>query len=268
MRLAWKHAVATIIVAVVVFGAGACSATKADGGKAEAAATATKPTDPKDALLNSLTSYNKGVYAMTFTTADGNGSGTIDSVNRQGHLKTTSTEPDTSTIEVLTLGAETYLKMDMGELAQTLGLDLLTGKKWMRIDRSKIEDLDDLRMDVSNTDFLSLRAMLGSAQSVQVVGDRKYGGTLDLSKDENSPLTDDELFTALGSKVSAVPFTVTLDAQGQLAELLIDVPVAGDIAAHQLKMTLNEYGAVTLPTAPTGSDVVEAPDTVYRMLNA
>jgi hypothetical protein len=33
-------------------------------------------------------------------------------------------------------------------------------------------------------------------------------------------------------------------------------------------MALSEYGAVTVPSAPTGTDVVEAPDNVYKMLNA
>lgn len=268
MKLVLKRAVAVVVAVGVVFGAGACAGTASEADKATAGATPTRSVEPKEALANSLTSYDKGVYAVTFTAYDGTGTAKVDATKKNAHLKQASNDPDfTFSMELLALGTDTFMKIDMGEAAKLPGLELATGKKWLHVDRSKIENFADLGIDVTRTDFLSLRAMLGSAQSVQAAGERKYTGTLDLSKDENSPLTDGDLLDALGTKASAVPFTATLDAQGRLVELVLDVPAAGEAKAQQLKIALSEYGAVTFPAAPTGGDVVEAPAGVYEMLN-
>jgi hypothetical protein len=265
MKFSWGRVVALIAATSVMFGATACGDPEGE----TAGSATTKPADPKEALLGSLATYEKGVYAVTFTALDGTGQGKVDSTKKHAYLKMTSTDPEAKfTMELLVLEPDTYLKMDMGELAAIPGLELLSGEKWMHVDRSKIKDADELGLKGDDTDLLRLKALLQNAQSVQEAGDRKYSGTLDLGKGTDSPVVDEEVLEALGATASTVPFTATVDAEGRLTELLIEVPAAGDSKAHQLKMTLSEYGAVTLPAKPTGGDVVEAPANVYEILNS
>ncbi|WP_327004679.1 hypothetical protein OHA72_58265 [Dactylosporangium sp. NBC_01737] len=80
-------------------------------------------------------------------------------------------------------------------------------------------------------------------------------------------MTDEAVVKALGAKAATVPFTATLDAEGRLTELLIDVPAAGPTKPHQLKMTVTQHGTVTIPARPTGKAVIEAPAAVYDFLN-
>jgi hypothetical protein len=156
----------------------------------------------------------------------------------------------------------------MGILAQTPGLELLSGKKWMHVDLSKVDDGEDLTLEVADPDMLGLSTMLGTAQNVQPAGDGKYSGTLDFSKAEDSPIGDEDLTTALADKASAVPFTAILGPDGQLAEIVIEVPAAGDKKAHQAKMAFTGYGTAAPQAKPIGADVVEAPESVYKMLNS
>ncbi|GAA2642576.1 hypothetical protein GCM10010399_90670 [Dactylosporangium fulvum] len=268
MKLAWGRAAALIVAASVMFGAGACGSSSDDSGTPGAAATSSKAPEPKDVLLGSLSEYDKGVYAVDFTALDSSGQAVIDGPKKQAYIKMISTDPDAKfTMEVLLIEPDAYVKMDMGELAKLPGMQALNGKTWMHVDRSKIKDAKSLVLGANETDMLDLKALLQSAQSVQQAGDRKYGGTLDLAKGENSPMTDEDVVKALGDKAASVPFTATLDAEGHLTELLIDVPAAGDKKAHQLKLTVNQYGTATVPAKPTGKAVIEAPADTYDIFN-
>ncbi|GAA2395414.1 hypothetical protein GCM10010170_110160 [Dactylosporangium salmoneum] len=253
----------------VVFAAGACGDKAGDSSKPAAAATSSKPADPKETLLGSLKEYDKGIYDVAFTARDGSGSAAVDATQKHAHIKLASTEGDVKfSMELLVLEPEAYLKMDMGAMATAVpGLELLNGKKWIHVDRSKIKDSQELSIKADEADLLGVEALLKSAQGVQAAGDKKYTGTLDLSKADKSPMTDEEVTKALGDKAASVPFTATLGADGQLSELVIDVPAAGDKAAHQLKMTLSNYGKATIPAKPAGAEVVEPPASIYTMLN-
>ena len=125
-----------------------------------------------------------------------------------------------------------------------------------------------LGLDDDETDTLGLEPLLRSAQSVQQAGERRYTGTLDLAKGDETLMTDEAVVKALGAKAGEVPFTATLDADGWLAELLIDVPAAGATKPHQLKLTVTADGTATIPAKPTGNAVVNAPQAVYDFLDA
>ncbi|MFG2045059.1 hypothetical protein [Dactylosporangium sp. NPDC048998] len=268
MKLAWGRAATLIVAASVMFGAGACGNNSSDSGTPAAVATSSKAPEPKDVLLGSLAEYDKGVYAVEFTALNGSGQATIDGPKKQAYLKMISTDPDAKfTMEVLLIDPDAFVKMDMGELAKLPGMQLLNGKTWMHVDRSKIKDAESLGLKDNETDMLDIKALLQSAQSVQSAGDHKYSGTLDLAKGENSPMTDTDVVKALADKAASVPFTATLDADGHLTDLLIDVPAAGDKKAHQLKLTITEYGTAKMPDKPTGKAVVEAPANLYDIFN-
>lgn len=267
MKLAWGRATALIVAATVTFGAGACGSSTSGEKPAAATATSSKAPEPKETLLASLAAYDKGVYTMDFAALDGTGTGAIDAVQKHVYLKMLSTDPAAAfSMEFLVLEPDAYVKMNMGEMSKLPGMQLLAGKTWMHVDRSKLT-AQDLSLKADEVDLLGIKAMLTSAQSVQSTGGGKYTGTLDLAKGADAPMTDEDVVKALGDKAAAVPFTATVDAEGRLSELLIDVPAAGENKAHQLKLAVRDYGTATMPAKPTGNAVVEAPANMYEMLN-
>jgi hypothetical protein len=270
MNQAWGRAAAMIVAACVMFAAGGCgTSTNSGDTPGGAAPTTSKAPDPKELLLGSLKEYDKGVFSVDFTGLDGTGSAAVDSTKKQAYLKMVSTDPDSKfTMEFLLVEPDAYVKANLGELAKLPGMQQFSGKTWLHIDRTKIKDADRLGVSVTDPDMLGLKALLQSANSVQAAGDKQYKGTLDLAKGENTPMTDEDVVKALADKAAAVPFTATLDAQGRLTGLLIDVPAAGDKATHQLKLTVTQYGTATIPAKPTGKAVVEASPKVYEFFNS
>ncbi|MEV0562434.1 hypothetical protein [Dactylosporangium sp. NPDC050588] len=265
MKLAWKRAAALIVAASVMVGASACG-TSTDSGTAGAPATSKAP-EPKDVLLTSLSQYDKGVYSIDFTGLDGGGQAAIDASKKQAYIKMNATDPEAKfTMEFLLVEPDAYVKMDLGELAKVMGIKNLDGKTWMHVDRTKVKDNGSLGFSSDESDMLDVKELLKSAQSVKADGPGKFTGTLDLAKGDDSPMTDEDVVKALGDKAATVPFTATVDAEGQLKELLIDVPAAGDKKAHQLKLTVTGYTATVL-AKPTGKAVVEAPAEVYDFFN-
>ncbi|MEU7876080.1 hypothetical protein [Dactylosporangium sp. NPDC049140] len=268
MKHAFGRAATLIVAASVIFGAGAC-ADKNDGAATPAAtAASSKAPEPKDVLAGALAGYEKGVYSVDFAGLDSTGQAAIDTPKKQAYLKIGGSGQGFSiTMEVLLIEPDAYVKLDLGAMAEIYGVAQGNGKTWMHLDRSKVKDAESLGLSADETDMLDLKALLQSAQSVQAAGDRKYKGTLDLAKGAGSPMTDEDVIKALANKAASVPFTATLDAQGRLAELLIDVPAAGDKKAYQLKLTVTQYGSATVPAKPTGNAVIEAPATVYGFFN-
>ncbi|MET7396586.1 hypothetical protein ABZS66_24200 [Dactylosporangium sp. NPDC005572] len=270
MKLAWGRTATTIVAVTMMFGTTACAGLTDSGASPVAAPTTSKAPEPKQLLLDSLAEYDKGVYGVEFTGRDNKGSAAIDATKKQAYLKMISTDPDAAfTMEILLLEPDAYLKMDMGVLAkQVPGMSQFNGKTWMHLDKSKITDADSLGIKQDDSDMLDLTAMLKSAQAVQTTGDGKYTGTLDLTKGEDTPMTDEAVVRALADKASAVPFTATVDAQGRFTDLTIDVPAAGQTKAHKLTLKITEYGTTKIPAKPTGKSVVEAPASAYEMLNS
>jgi hypothetical protein len=268
MKRAWGRTAALIVAASVAFGTGACAVGGDDGDTPRAAATSSKAPDAKQMLLGSLAQYDKGVYAADFITVDGTGKAAIDVPKKQAYIKIISTAPDAKfTMEVLAIDPDTYMKMNLGNLSKQPGMQQLNGKTWLHINLAKLTDAASLGIGADETDMLDLKALLQSAQSVKSAGEHKYTGTLDLAKGGNSPIVDEDVVKALADKAAGVPFTATLDAEGQFTELLIDVPAAGDKKAHQAKLTVTQYGTAAVPAKPTGKAVVEASAKVYEILN-
>ncbi|WP_432839459.1 hypothetical protein [Dactylosporangium sp. CA-092794] len=258
MKLAWGRAVALVVAASVMFGAAACAR----------ATWKNKVPPPKDVLVSSLSEYNKGVYALDFTALDGPGRAAVDSLGQRAYVELNSKRPDASyTVEVLLIEPDAYVKLNMGQLAEQPSMRQLNGMTWMRLDPSKVKHAKSLGLKADETDLLGLKAMLQSARSVKPDGDRKYTGTLDLAKGGESPLTDEDVVKSLGDKAAGVPFTAALDSDGRLRDLVIGVPAAGDKQAHQLKVSVTQYGAAAVPAKPAAKSLVEAPAKVYETLN-
>ncbi|WP_238009561.1 hypothetical protein KZZ52_26800 [Dactylosporangium sp. AC04546] len=268
MKRSRGRVAALIVATVVLFGAGACG--DANGGSSATGASSA-PADPKDVLAASTAAYDKGNYAAEFTMPNGVGQVLADTAKQQLYTKMGVSDPGpTFEMEMLIVEPDAFAKLNVGDLGPMDGLpgsELLTGKKWMHIDRAKVKDTEGLPLKGDAADALGLKELLAGAQGVQVSGDRRYTGTVDVTKTQESMVSvHEDVIKALGDKAKAVPFIATLDSEGRLTELVLDVPVAGDNPAHQLKLSLSKYGTATVPAKPAAGEYVEAPDNVYDSL--
>ena len=66
---------------------------------------------------------------------------------------------------------------------------------------------------------------------------------------------------------AALPFTATLDDDGRLTQLVLDMPKAGDTPAGKWTLDISGYGAQAAQTKPTGK-VTEMPASGYAAVNS
>ncbi len=268
MKRSGTSVAALAVAAVMLVGAGGCGSGGANG--TPATATSSKLADPKERLAASTAAYDTGNYAADFTMPGGGGQAIVDAAKKQVYMKIGLTEPAFG-MEMLVVEPDAFAKLNLGDLGPMAGLpgsELFTGKKWMHVDRTRLKDSDRIPISGDADDALGLKKLLSSAQGVQASGERKYTGTVDLTAADADSLisADEDVVKALGDKAKTVPFTATVDDQGRLAELAVDVPAAGDNPAHQLKVTLTGYGTAAVPAKPAAGEFVEAPDNVYDAL--
>jgi hypothetical protein len=156
---------------------------------------------------------------------------------------------------VLVVGGEFYVKYPKG----MPGADKLGDGRWLHLDASKVS-LGKIGVQ-DPADPAGASGYLKSAASVQKVGDRHYKGTLDLTKSGFSP----KIVESLGDSAKAVPFDATLDDKGRLATMDTTLKINGtDVTTHT---TLSDYGTKVTATRPAASEVVEAPESFYRIFN-
>jgi hypothetical protein len=167
-------------------------------------------------------------------------------------------------MEFILIEDESWMKLDLGGLVLP-GFEGLSGDKYMHVDRSKIAEIEGLQIDADNVDPTGAELLVEAITDVKKTGEGTYSGTIDLSKTTDVGFVDEAIVTALGEQAKAVQFEAKLDAEGRLSELTAKVPAAGDVKAHELKITYFDYGSATPPQKPAASDVVEAPATLYEM---
>ncbi|WP_433200753.1 hypothetical protein ACQP00_29335 [Dactylosporangium sp. CS-047395] len=76
------------------------------------------------------------------------------------------------------------------------------------------------------------------------------------------------MIKALGDAAKAVPFTAMVDEIGHLTQVSVSVPAYADNAASATTVTLAGFGQPVTATAPAAADVIEAPASLYDMLNS
>jgi hypothetical protein len=164
------------------------------------------------------------------------------------------------TIEFLFHGTDRYVKI------AGLPLPGIDSKKWMRVDLTKVKDPSDAG-PTDLKDPMALKAFTNAIVTAEKTGDRAYKGTVDATKATDDGVFDAEVISGLGDKAKSVPFEATLDDKGRLSTLKITVPAFGSTKEDTINATVSEYGTATV-AKPAAADVVEAPETVYQILNS
>ena len=160
-------------------------------------------------------------------------------------------------VQIRKVGTDMYMKFG-GSLAKLAGEG-----KWLHVDAATLAAGSSFDIMPSD-DPAGAQAMIKAMSNAESDGKGGFKGTLDLTK---TPKFNKDAIKGLGNKATAVPFTATVDAQGRLSSMTVDMSgiAAG---AGAMKTTYSDFGTAVDVKAPPASQVTEAPKEITGLLNA
>lgn len=264
-----RWTVGVIAATLFVPGLAACKAESADSGNPAASAASAIPADPKEALLASTKGIQEGNYTFALSGYNLSGKGLVHKPSNSAQLtaKFDDGSGDMSIdMDLIYIQPESWVKMDLGG-AMFEGLPGAKERngKYQHLDQTKIKNAKGLHLNGEDMDPVEIEALVKGISEVQKTGEGSYEGKIDISGAGDSAGMDADVVKTLGEQAKSLPFTAKLDSQGRLTELVVAIPAAGEAKAHEVKVTLAEYGNATAAQKPPADKVVEASDETYQM---
>lgn len=225
------------------------------------------PPNPKDALVASVAEIQKNSFTFDMKATNATGTGSVDPAAKSAAVKLNFEESGVKFLmELLILADDNYMKIDFGGL-KVPGMP--PPDKWQHIDRTKLKDQEALDLfNIDDADPAGAKDIFNAIVNVESAGERKYKGTVDLTKATDAGIVDEDVVKALGEQAKAVPFEATVDDKGRLASLRLDIPAAGTAKAQTWEINYSNYGTAPKLEKPPASEVQEASKAVYDMLNS
>jgi hypothetical protein len=254
------RAIGALLAAIALAVAAGCG-TKTNGGGAGASPTPSPTLSALEQLKASTKDLTSTSHKFSAKDSSKEVTGASDPAANAASLTAAFSEQGMKfTIDFLFYGTDRYVKIT------GLPLPGVDGKKWMRIDLTKIKDPSKTGpADVK--DPAALKAFTDAIVTAEKTGDRTYKGTVDATKATDEGIFDKDVITGLADKAKAVPFEATLDEKGRLSTLKVSVPAFGNTKEDTINATVSDYGTTTI-AKPAAADVVDAPAAVYQILNS
>jgi hypothetical protein len=234
------------------------------GGTGTATAGSPSPTEPapKDAVLASTKVLAQTTYKYTLSSDGLAGTGLADPAAAKTSLSVSGEQSGVHmSMDFIIIGTDMWVKMDLGAANKAAGIPT----KFMHIDQAKLKDKSAFGVSTGDSDPGESAKLLQGIVDAQRVDATHYTATLDLTKVTASSV-DQKLLDKLGDKAKAVPATITLDNQGRLVGLTVDLSSVDPSAT--IKVTYSDFGAPVTINPPAKSNVVEAPENVYNIFNS
>jgi len=256
-----RKRVLAVLSTAVLIGLAGCgqSSDPAAGGTPAAAATTTVPADPVARLKASTKEIEAGNYRFEFKGGALSGKGYVHKPSKGTKLDMAYDDSQ------LKLSAELRV-VDSATLARLMigGQAVAGGGKWLKLDMAKTAE-SELLAYIADADVPGAGQILATATDV-VEKDGALTGMVDLAKPQGIPSLDEETLDAISRSVNRVPFTATLDPQGRLTKLVLDLvgPSAGNLST--LDFAYSDYGSVTPDPAPAAAETIDAPADFYDQL--
>ncbi|GGM58408.1 hypothetical protein ACFFX1_51375 [Dactylosporangium sucinum] len=240
MRSAFVALVALLALAGCSFGA------DPDRPKASPAASAS-PTG----LAAGLSAFGMGSYRFSVTANEGKYQGAIDPVADLLDASVAVTSDGASLkIDTVSVGGVAYTRLT------GLPMPGFDGNTWYKVDRARMTRPGALGISAIE-DPTGVQALVAATHDVRRDGDR-YSGTVDMTRVAAWGPVNIARVLQLGEAAKAVPFEATLDGQGRLVTMKVNIP------DNTVQATYSDFGARVSVTAPTGAEPL--PDHLYGML--
>jgi hypothetical protein len=215
--------------------------------------------DAKDTLSKAAMELGKTSYQIMLTAGPVSGTGALDPVGQQGQLTLTLfTGSATAQLETVLIAADMWLKVK--------GIPGVPDN-WLHLDTARLPADSALGIRPGKLDPVNAEKLVGAITSVDSRGSGQFTGKLDLTKVSDSAVVDRATVDTLGERATAVPFEATVDAQGRLTNLKLDLGTVDGLPLR-VNVTYRDFGTRVAPTRPAANDVVEAPAAVYQLLGA
>ncbi len=243
------------VFAALCIGLAGCGNTTAPGvtSTPSAGATGSAEASPPSAATAELTAaaqkLNDDTVKVTLESATVTSTGHLDP--RADKASMSLQIGNNSSIDLRSIGPDAWL--------QATGVPGVEPGKWLHIDGARLAGttFDAL----PDGDAAGAGKFVERMAEVNKSGDGSYRGTIDLTKVAGSGVSVD----VLGGKGNSVPFTATVDDQGRLSKLTIDLSTI-DPSLGTMTTTYSDFGSPVAVSAPPAANVVEAPESLLQSL--
>jgi hypothetical protein len=167
---------------------------------------------------------------------------------------------------VVKVSFDTLLNKTAYYIKSSAPLPGVDASKWYKADPEKVTSPTGPTLG-GLSDPTGLRTLVKAVASVEKVSDRQVKGTFDLTKTDGWGPVDASAVKALGDKAKAVPFEASIDDRGRLTTLTVTAPAGATGGADKVTINYSDFGTAVKLTEPAASEVVEAPDQLYALLN-
>ena len=243
-------------VLVAALGLAACGSTGEPASPAAASAPATTPAaDPEARLAAATREIAAGNYRFGFQSGNVTGTGYAHRPSGSVRLDVDAKDgKDTYTMRLFVVGPDSFAKVELN------GKAVGSGGKWFALDKGKAAKTEAFAF-LAAPDVGGATDLLATARSVTARPTGELAGTVDITKVDAMAAIDEEVKDGLGAWGGAVPFTATLDDQGRITKLVLDLSTFSTVDVKAIEVTYSDYGAVTPDPKPT--DTVNAPADFY-----
>ncbi|MFB9235225.1 hypothetical protein ACFFWC_06685 [Plantactinospora siamensis] len=248
------------------------SASPAASGTSGAIPGATASADAKQALLASTNEIGNGNFRFNLTSGTTTASGTVHKPSRSAELRSTLGGPGADLamdLDLVYIEPDSWVKATFnGSAADSFPALKNYNGKYLHIDPTRAKGAQNLVFNFDQLDPAGSAALTKAVVDVHQTGTGQYAGTIDLTKATDAKMADQALVTALGAQANSLPFTATLDDQGRLNKLAIQVPATTKTKAQELTVTYSDYGAATAAQKPPAGETQEAPPELYQLFSS
>ncbi|MEU4239902.1 hypothetical protein [Actinoplanes sp. NPDC026619] len=258
-RLAAFAAVATSALALT--GCGIADSTTPAGPAAEKIITA-----PRDLLLKAVPADDAKAYAFTIKGNVTPVSGVVDGSHEAAEINMAQEIKEAGTtlkMDIRLVAKKGWVKISFSP--NVAGLPKMP-KKWMLLDPAKLDDKSMLEED-DRTDPGYTQLLLENADAVVQTSPGNFTGTTDLTKATEAEIVEDDALKALGEAAKRAPFEAVVDDLGHLTSLVVKIPAAGKVKAHDYSVGYTNLGHTAPVVAPAAGEQQKATSTAYEMLN-
>ncbi|HKS99668.1 MAG TPA: hypothetical protein VJT31_09090 [Rugosimonospora sp.] len=214
----------------------------------------------KSALVASIGQLTQVPYRYHAVSGGLSGQGAADPADKSATVSMTGTDRGNSaTIDMVAVNTDFWLKLNFGNANKSMGI---SSDKWLHIDAARLGAGANLPVDPSGG-AATASGLFSGLTNVQQVDGQHFTGSIDLTKATGVSGVSQDLLNKAGVKATSVPFTASLDSQGRLSDLKVDLSAIDP--AQALEVSYSDYGTPVTVTKPDASQVAEAPDSVYRL---
>ncbi|HEX8629583.1 MAG TPA: hypothetical protein VF755_15565, partial [Catenuloplanes sp.] len=238
------------------------SATPSATGSPEVSPSAGSATDEAAAALAASTT-DLGSTPFKFTMTSGSTvslTGAMDPPNRAGTSTLQITGGGSSLkVESLLIGSDLYAK---------LGGTNANANKWFHIDANRLPEGANIGIRPGQIDPAGTERFIKATSDVRQVEARGFAGTLDLNRAVGAAGISRAALDSYGPAAKSVPFRATVDEQGRLSTMTIDLPPLAGQPAQPLEIRYFDFGTAVAAQKPAAGEVVEASQDIYTLLGA